>query len=340
MEKNHTPAERPIFQRIEDGLKQAVEQNPDLEWPEEGSRTRRQKYTVQAVEYFTRGEEDPVLTASWYKYGKTYPAAPSWPSSTSDPFQAAVLTQSEIHSTSQDEIAHFFTHRARRPKLDAKHWYMGTTEFLDAFYNYHAPSEYQDLYLANLELRRVFAETKTEIDSLRGSHNNPASSFSDFGNSQTADYYRRIGKVAARIQVELATNTELEEALVPVREFTDLVEDTFMMLARLPEEELTADHRKIIGVLEDFYSETVWEYPAVLLMLETAEGPNSSLVRSKAEAKLETLRDSYSSKLEQKRQLCADAGLRPRISDYPDDTEEVGSSINGLMRTLDGTDER
>ncbi|MFB6139668.1 MAG: hypothetical protein ABEJ26_04455, partial [Halosimplex sp.] len=69
MSIDHPPAERPILQKVENGLKQAVEDDPDLDWAEDGTRIRRQKYTEQAVTHFTQNDDEPVLTSSWYKFG-------------------------------------------------------------------------------------------------------------------------------------------------------------------------------------------------------------------------------------------------------------------------------
>lgn len=340
MPTHQPPTERPILIKIEKGLKQAVEEDPDLDWQEEGSRIRRQKYTEQAVSYFTRNDEEPVLTSSWYKFGKTYPAAPSGSNATEGTFPSSQLRESEIFAASLEDIAHFFTYEADQPKLDAEHWYMPTLDFLEKFYNAHTPEKYKDLYLENIELRRVFEDTSHEISSLRQSQGGETTSLTDFGGgSQTVDYYKRVGRTAARLQMELATISELEEVLDPVREFTDLVEDVFMVLAEVEQADLTAHHRRVIDSLEDFYNDAVWEYTAAVIQRETAEGPNSDWVVRKAEQKLETHRDTYESQIDKQRQICAEAGLLPAPSDYPTHGDDVESAISGLMRTVDQTNE-
>jgi hypothetical protein len=132
----------------------------------------------------------------------------------------------------------------------------------------------------------------------------------------------------------------VEEALEPVREFTDLVEDVLMELAKIEQSDLETRHRTAIDALEDFYNERAWEYPAALIMRETAEGPNKEWVVNQAEQKLEALRGSYMTKLEENRRLCADAGLLPDASDYPADEDDVASAISDMMRTVDRTDDR
>jgi hypothetical protein len=339
MSTQHPPAERPILTKIENGLKQAVEDNPNLDWTEDGTRIRRQKYTEQAVSYFTQNDEEIVLTSSWYKFGKTYPAAPSGANIREDHFRSPQIQESEIFTASPEDIVHFFTHEADQPKLNAENWYLSTLDFLEKFYSYHAPDEYKDLYLENIELRRVFDDTSHEISSLRRSQSSSATSLSDFGGNQTVDYYRRVGRTAARLQMELATTAELEESLNPFREFTDLVEDVFMELAKIEQSDLTAHHRRVIDSLEEFYNETAWEYPAAIIMLHTAEGPNRSWVIDQAEQKLDTLRASYETELGHQRRLCTEAGLLPSANDYSNSTGEVESRISNLMRTIDRMNE-
>ncbi|WP_363463672.1 hypothetical protein [Halogeometricum borinquense] len=341
MSIDHPPAERPILKKVENGLKQAVEDDPDLDWPEggKGTRIRRQKYTEQAVAHFTQSDDEPVLTSSWYKFGKTYPAAPSGTSLGDGQFPSPYIRESEIFDASPDDIAHFFTHEADEPPLDGKHWYMPSLDFLERFYNLHAPEKYQKLYLQNIELRRIFEDTLHEISSLRESQSGSATSLSDFGSSAAVDYYKRAGRTTAGIQMELATIPELGDAVEPVRDFTDLVEDVLMELAKVEQSDLKARHRTAIESLEEFYNERAWEYPAALIMRETAEGPNADWVIDQAERKLESLHNSYSSELDSQRRLCAEAGLLPRAKDYPAHDDEVASAISGMMRTIDRMDE-
>jgi hypothetical protein len=339
MSTDHPPAERPILTKIENGLKLAVEDDPDLDWTEDGTRIRRQKYTEQAVSYFTQSDEDAVLTSSWYKFGKTYPAAPSGTNIWDGYFRSPEIQQSEIFAASLEEIIHFFTHEADQPKLNAKYWFLPTLDFLENFYNYHAPERYKNLYLENVELRRVFADTSHEINSLRRNQSSSATSLSDFGGGQTVDYYKRVGRTAARIQMELATTVELKESLNPFREFTDLVEDVFMKLAEIEQSNLTAHHQRVIDSLEEFYNDTAWEYPAAIVMLHTAEGPNRSWVIDQAEQRLDTLRKTYEAELEHQRRLCAEAGLLPSASDYPGSDDDVESAISNHMRTVDRMNE-
>ncbi|UPM45349.1 hypothetical protein [Halocatena salina] len=341
MSIDHPPAERPILQKVENGLKRAVKDDPDLDWPDDGkgTRIRCQKYTEQAVVHFTQNDDGPVLTSSWYKFGKTYPASPSGANLSDGQFQSPNIRKSEIFDVTPDDIAHFFTYEADKPPLNEKYWYMSSLDFLERFYNIYAPDSYLELYLQNIELRRIFEDTIHEISSLRASQSGSATSLSDFGSSTAVDYYKRAGRTTARMQMELATLPELEEALEPVREFTDLVEDVLMELARVEQSDLKARHRATIESLKEFYNTWTWVYPAALMMQETAEGPNSNWVISQAEEKQEFLRDSYTSKLKNQRRLCAEAELLPRVRNYPSRDDEVASAISGMMRTVDQMDE-
>jgi hypothetical protein len=339
MTSTHPPSERPVLEKVENGLKQAVQNDPDMEWSEEGTKIRRQKYTDRAVEHFTRRDEDPVVTSSWYKYGKTYPAAPSGANVGDGQFPSLRIRDSELYTASVDEITRFFTHEVRRPTLNENNWYMGTLSFLKQFYNWHAPDEYRDLYLANIGLRRVFADTKHEISSLRDQQNGEKASLGDFGNNQSVNYYKRVGRAAAQLHMEIATTPSVEDTLSPVREFTDLVDDVFMVLAEHDQSDLTSYHHYAIESLEEFYSESAWEYVAAYIMRDTAEGPNSDWVEQQAEGKIKALNDSFNQHLEMERQLCGEAGLLPGVEEYPDQGDDVESAISGMMRTIDDMDE-
>lgn len=339
---NHPPAERPILQKVETGLKQAIEDDSDLDWPEggKGTRIRRQKYTEQAVSYFTKNDPEPVLTSSWYKFGITYPAAPSGANFGDGQFPSPNLRESEIFEASPSDIAHFFSHIANKPSLDGKHWYMSSLDFLEKFYRIHAPEDYRELYIQNIELRRIFEDTTLEISSLRESQTDSATSLSDFGSDTEVDYYKRAGRTASRMHMELATIPELEASLDPVREFTDLLEDVLMQLAKIEQSELKSRHRSAIEALEEFYNKSVWEYPAAVIMKETVVGPNSDWVVNNADKKLKALRSSYSDDLKQLRQTCREAGLLPTPQDYPAQNDGISSATIGMMRTVDRMNEQ
>ncbi|PSQ51908.1 hypothetical protein BRD20_08800 [Halobacteriales archaeon SW_8_65_20] len=317
------PDESNVLEKVETALKQAVREHSDLNW-EYGTRIKRQKYTYLAVEHFTGGDEPFPVTYSWYKFGAVMPAAPEsgtiGPASTQMPTPDA--RESGIFTTAFDNIVDFYRWGDFTPGLNQDSWYASDLDFLAVFYESHAPEEYRDLYLGNVALRQHLDSALEEVRTARreASTDQPSPVL-------RTDQYEDIGRAAARIHLGLVGLDFLSQTLYEVREFTNLVEDAFLVLSQTRASEVTESQVAALEELKQVYNEWVWEYPALLMSKETAKGPNAPTLRKWSAQKHFSVEDNLQKHIDSVRQSCVDAGLVPTSAQYPehdDDVERVG----------------
>jgi hypothetical protein len=326
MHPDAPPDESNVLEKVETALKQAVREHSDLDW-EYGTRIKRQKYTYLAVEHFTDGEEDFSITYSWYKFGAVMPAAPKsgtvGPASTEMPTPDA--REAGVFTATFEEIVDFYRTNDFTPVLDRDSWYASDLDFLQTFYESHAPEEYRDLYLANIALRQHLDSGLEQLQSYhqasRGDQSTPVIE---------TEQYEEVGRAAAQIHLELVGIDALGETLDEVREFTNLVEDALLVLSQTLPSEVTKSQVDALKELEEVYNEWVWEYPALLMSKETANGPNAPTLRKWSAQKHLSVEDNLQKQIDRATRSCVDAGLVPSSDQYPDhddDVETVGRTV-------------
>jgi hypothetical protein len=317
MHPDTPPDESNVLEKVETALKQAVRQDPDLNW-EYGTRIKRQKFAYMAVEHFTGEDEAFPVTYSWYKFGAVMPAAPM--SGTIGPVSTQMPTpqarESGIFTATFDEIVEFFREGATNPALNEETWYASDLDFLYTFYEHHAPEEYRELYLGNVELRQGL---ESAIRELEESEADPRSMSAGID----IDEYEAIGRAAARLHLGVVEDQSLGSTLDELRRFTNLVEDAFLVLAQTERREITDKQIGAIGDLLEVYDEWVWEYPALLMSKETAHGPNASTLRKWSSQKHFSLEDNLNDQIDAVARTCSEAGLTPSSAQYPDHDDEV-----------------
>lgn len=317
MHPDTPPDESNVLEKVETALKQAIRQHPDLSW-EYGTRIKRQKYTYLAVDHFTGDDEGFPVTYSWYKFGAVMPAAPKsgtiGPASTQMP--APDARESGVFTVTFDEVVDFFEQGDFTPPLNEESWYASDLEFLSDFYEQHAPDEYQELYLGNIDFRQVLDSGIRKLEEAEYS-DDPASPVIG------ADAYEEVGRAAARIHLGVMREPSLSETLGELRQFTNLVEDTFLVLSQTKSGEITRDQLNLIRDLRDVYNEWVWEFPALLMSKKTARGPNASTLRKWSSQKHFSVEDNLHKKIDEAKQSCSAVGLTPTSSQYPDHDDEV-----------------
>jgi hypothetical protein len=326
MHPDAPPDESNVLEKVETALKQAVREDSHLSW-EYGTRIKRQKYTYLAVEHFTEGEEDFSVTYSWYKFGAVMPAAPKsgtvGPASTQMPTPDA--RKAGVFSATFEEIVDFYRTSDFTPELNQESWYANDLDFLETFYESHAPEEYRDLYLANIALRQ---HLNSALEQLQSDHGDSQADQSNpvIGTGQ----YEEVGRAAAQIHLDLVGIDALGETLDEVREFTNLVEDAFLVLSQTPPSEVTKSQVDALKELEEVYNEWVWEYPALLMSKETANGPNAPTLRKWSSQKHLSVEDNLQKHINRVTRSCVDAGLVPSSDQYPehdDDVETIGRTV-------------
>jgi hypothetical protein len=327
-----------VLERIEEALKQAVMDNPDLDW-DYGSKIKKQKYTDTAVDHFTPEGAEPPVTRSWFKYGRSCPAAPSGSNrvGTIDPGRIGGTQTPEIATLATEDLVHFFKHQLDTPKLNEENWFAKDLSFLETYYRHRAPEWLEPIYQANIQFRYLFWNVKRDIQNLMSSHEGAATSLAMFGgSSQTVDYYEQGGRLAANLQIELSKHEVFDPAVDTMTAYTDLVEDVLMELSGIGEEDLTQEHLEAIRELQTFYDEMPWEHVAFIMSLVTAEGPNSSEIKDLSRKNLDQIEREFPSKLDVLRATCADAGLTPDVSAYPSHDDETQDIIDDVAETVDG----
>jgi len=296
-----------------------VREHSDLNW-EYGTRIKRQKYTYLAVEHFTGDDEAFPITYSWYKFGAVMPAAPKsgtvGPASTQMPTPDA--RESGIFTASFDDIVDFYRRSDFTPELDLDSWYASDLDFLALFYESHAPEEYRDLYLGNVALRQ---HLDSAIDGVRTAQRESSADRPSpvFGIEQ----YEDVGRAAAQIHLGLVGTDFLSQTLNEVREFTNLVEDAFLVLSRTDASEVTESQVAALEELKQVYNAWVWEYPALLMSKKTAKGPNAPTLRKWSAQKHFSVEDNLQKQIDSVSQSCVDAGLVPGSDQYPEHDDDV-----------------
>jgi len=302
-----------------------------MAWRDDSMFVKRQKYVDNVVSHFAADESDPPVTRSWFLYGRTLVGAPSGPGQLG-PDQSHPPRDNELKQTSIEEMEEFLRSDECHPKLTEEWWTEADIyDFLEEYYRYQAPKRFRSLYLTNLELRRIFEKTREDIANAR----------SPFGNQVEGpvDYYDDIGTKVAEMQMELATIDELEQALVPFRDLTDLIEDVYMMLAKIRPGELTGGHLTVIKEIDSFYDDVFWVFPASLMSKSSAAGPNDGWLVEKAEDGIKDFNPEYGKQLGELKQTIASEGLLPTVSDYDAPDDQVEAVIEDVMRVADKRNE-
>jgi sulfur relay (sulfurtransferase) DsrC/TusE family protein len=330
------PKEADLLRKVDTAIEEVVRADSEMKWSDDGNFTKRQKYTDLVVSHFTQDSAEMPVTRGWFRYGRTLPAAPS---GTGDfgPKQSPSPRQNVLYETGIDEFVEFLESEASHPSLTAEWWNADILDFLEEYYTHHAPKKYRDVYVENVNLRRVFDESLDDIARIRFEQRLSSKD----GNSDidiNVDYYEKVGRIAARLQMELATIEELEPALNPVRDFTNLVEDVFMQLAKVSASQVSSQHLHVISRMKDFYDDTVWMYPSALMSGATTEGPNERTLSKWAGKHSGRFEETYEEALAEQRNECRNTGLLPGASDYQSGDDDVESAIEGMLRVADRMD--
>ena len=99
-------------------------------------------------------------------------------------------------------------------------------------------------------------------------------------------------------------------------------------------DQIGSEFLHIVGSIDRFFDDVVWEYPASLMSSASKEGPNQDWLANSAGRMQGHFEETYEDNLDQFRKRCATAGVLPSIDEFgPDD--EVDRAVEGLMRVAD-----
>lgn len=349
-----SPQEEQLLQRIDEGLRDAVGAR-NLNWSQ-ATRVKRQKYTNMALDRFLSDSEESQspVTRSWFKYGETQPLSPAGPdpldlSSPDGPALSENTNSGEypdqsdsIYEMKQTDFMQFFLHEAESPPLDKRHWNLPDLEFLDIYYESHAPADLAGVYRSNVQLRRILTEAKEMITEI---YDNRVRLFAEGDDAslpslEEHQYYQKSGHAAIELRLAMRQHDDLfEESLEPIRQCTDLIENVLMQLEQLPRTELVRPHSRLLQELEDFYDSTAWLLAAYEMSEHTAEGPYSETLETVATRNFEILLDVFSDELERVRAECARYDLLPRPSDFPSHDDDPEATVDQFMKIVDSPSE-
>lgn len=240
------------------------------------------KIRLNKLQYIANEEYDLGLTFGWFKYG---PA----------PEDNAIGEEPDLSPHTQEELPYVEQSRLpskefRSPEAFAYYFLEdlgdefvsivtaeNTKEFLEEFYGQYAPADqyaapYTDLYVASARLQQ-------ELDPVgegREWHDNPT------------EIYYTIDRRFAAVQEELAKHDNLTDTQEAVDRYQRLL--TSILAEAGKEENLSLKQQSFINnAIRKFYN-TIWNYVALEISLDTVRGENADKLRSSIETSVEDYR--------------------------------------------------
>lgn len=280
---------------------------------------RLDKIRLNKLQYIVNEERDLGLTFGWFKYG---PA----------PEDVSTGTEIDLGPRSGEDIAHL--NESRLPSKDylsteAFAYYFlrelgeefvkivtadGTKTYLEEFYSEYGTEDesaagFTDLYKASARLQ----QTLDTIGDGGEWHQN------------STEFYYELDQMFLCVTEEIAKHESLERTLEPFEEYRRLV--TSIISEAGAEEEVSATQQAFINnTIRKFYN-TIWDFVAQEISLETMRGENIDELRPDVEANVEKYRQgSWEDEIESLETRRGVIGLEPDL----DDLEELGSEGNEI----------
>ncbi|MBP1988303.1 hypothetical protein [Halolamina salifodinae] len=328
--------EGPILSKIEQGLEHAVTSR-GLTWRDRGQSTKKQKYLDLIINHYTPEGEEPAVTRSWFLFGKSTPAAPSGHGAFENSRISDEFPVENLRQASKLEIADVVG-SIEHPELNENNWTANTYDFLEEYYTHHAPPEYRDAYLANLELRRMLEEVQEEIQSQRvGQAMSEHDPGSDNG-SAPLDYYEDLGQASSKLLMAVANKDDLDPARDLVREFSMLSIKFAKGISSIGRGDIEESHQDCAESMAELYTEYIWKYIASHMSMASAEGPKSDRLAEFAENNIDEIDKEIERQFEARRRLFKENGLIPDVSEYPVRDDDANRALTGHLRSVKGAE--
>lgn len=324
------PTESEILERITTGLDRECERRDVSLTP--GDAIKRQKYVDIALFEYLSDVDEPPVTISWYKYGRTTPAggggaAMTSPQTTISPGNQPDPTQ-EFLSMNAADFADFYRTGAFEPSLERAN--EDTLPFLRRYYLEYAPDRFRDLYLVNVRLREALQELRKKVDP------GTSCSSSEWGLEQE---YRNVAQLTSKIELFVSQDEIFSPVTGVVPDFFRLVEQTFAGIASFDDETPNYDHYTFVTQLEDFYKDQAWGHIAHCISRETAVGPGAEQIRDWSNEALEAFADPFNEEVEYLKSECIRVNAYPEPSAYPTRTDDASNTLDELLRVASKPDE-
>ncbi|QLH76549.1 hypothetical protein HZS55_04180 [Halosimplex rubrum] len=188
-------------------------------------------------------------------------------------------------------------------------------DFLEENYVEFAPDEFTQLYLENLKILDLLDDMMVDDSFIENS---------DF-------YYSEFQSISVDLQAELISNEKFElEIENHVEKSLDTLQDTLLVVSN--REELSDDQRDIVRGIREFYHESVWRWPALIISKHEASGAGVSTFRDGCISELERVRNTYPEDTEDLRQDARRVGVEPSSEDYREVFDGISDSLVELER--------
>lgn len=323
MEPIDSATESALLKRVDHGLEIAVRES-GLKWQDERNRTKREKYQFFAIR--DNSDELPV-TYSWYRYGISAIV------SNIDRSLPITGSDSRILHMDEGEIAEYYL--SELEVMELSDWWpndITVLEFLTEFYDLECPTNLKEIYLANVELRRILEQRILHRIS------------NDVGTIPDDDYYD-LQEQLLRVKTELASDQgepvfddaiQLTDLYDDFLEYSDMLEDAILATSKRRELAPNGAEYKTITKLKNVFDGTVWPYLTCVISARTGEGPNASMVEELAEGKFKQVSADWSQELKATENQRRRANLYADIDDYRSNGEEISTKVDELMEVIDG----
>lgn len=266
------------------------------------------KIRLNKLQYIVNDDRDLGLTFGWFKYG---PAPEDVTTDTGvelnpKPGDAIPhLDESRLPSKdflSTEAFAYYFL-RELDDEFDKIVTAEETKVYLEDFYDEYAPKDeyaasFTDLYKASVRLQQTLDEIGDGKDWYQNS----------------TKFYYELDRQFLPVSEEIAKHESLEHTLEPLEEYRKLL--TSIISEADAEEELSAGQQAFINnAIRKFYN-TVWDFVAQEISLETMRGENVDELRPGVVASVEKYREgSWKAELESLAERRESVGLEPELED-------------------------
>lgn len=317
------PTEADLLDRITTGLQQECDRRGISLTP--GDAIKKQKYVDLALEEFLGEVDNPPITMSWFKFGRTTPAGGGGavlaePETTVSPTNQRNAVAEFLEMDTAD-FREFYRYGDYEPSLDE-----GTEPllpFLREYYLTHAPDRFRDVYLVNIRLREALQKLRIATD--------PGSD-ERLSDQEGKELYRDVAQLTSRLEILLSDDYVYYPVSSVIPQYLRLVEQSFAGMATQGPD-LAAHERYTFALeLEDFYKDVAWAKIAHCISRETAVGPGAETLKSQSKSALRGFESEFTTEVEELKDKCIRVGAFPSPSDYPSRTDEASRTLAELLR--------
>lgn len=195
-----------------------------------------------------------------------------------------------------------------------KIWFTDRYDFLEAFYEEHAPDPYLPLYLTSTRIREKLKRISDTIS--ESSANTTLAEFTDSDpeplvSEQEEEKFRLL---ISDFHLELGQIDDLAEIVPAVTMGTDVLEQVLAQLTTI--DSLRPDQHDLINEVFRYFFYHVWRYPALYISTQTAAGPNKHHLVEEHADRFMSFHEELRVEAKQLRNRCEANGLYPDLNHH------------------------